>query len=172
VSIERKATVLAFLKPERLPAPAGLRAHGQARDPKTMSVSSVVTGIEVAKAHVDVAVLGGTLKAQRFDNDAEAHSALAAARNPPGVSLVVMEANGGCEGAVACPLHAAGLPVAVINPPQARNFARPMGRQIKTDPIDARMLAELAAVLLPRANLQRFLRPMADERQQWLAARV
>ncbi len=36
-----------------------------------MSVSSVV-GIDVAKAHVDVFVLGAEFKAQRFVNEAEA----------------------------------------------------------------------------------------------------
>ena len=37
-----------------------------------MSASSVVVGIDVAKAHVDVSVLGAKLDAQRFDNQAEA----------------------------------------------------------------------------------------------------
>lgn len=137
-----------------------------------MSASSVVVGIDVAKAHVDVAVLGAQFDAQRFDNEAEAHSALAAALKPLGVALVVMEATGGYETALACALQAAALPVAVINPKQARDFAKSMGRLAKTDSIDARMLAELAAVLVRRDDLTRFLRPMADEQQQWLAALV
>jgi transposase len=137
-----------------------------------MSASSVVVGIDVAKAHVDVAVLGAQFDAQRFDNEAEAHSALAAALQPLGVALVVMEATGGYEAALACALQAAGLSVAVINPKQARDFAKSMGRLAKTDAIDARMLAELAAVLVRRDDLTRFLRPMADAQQQWLAALV
>jgi transposase len=40
--------------------------------------------------------------------------------------------------------------VAVINPRQARDFAKSMGRLAKTDAVDARTLAELAAVLLRR----------------------
>ncbi|GAP39070.1 mobile element protein [Piscinibacter sakaiensis] len=60
--------MLVFLKPERLRAPVCPSAHAQARDPKTMSASSVVVGIDVAKAHVDVAVLGAKIDAQRFDN--------------------------------------------------------------------------------------------------------
>lgn len=137
-----------------------------------MSVSSVVVGIDVAKAHVDVSVLGAKLDAQRFDNEAEAHSSLAAMLKPLGVALVVMEATGGYETALACALQAAGLPVAVVNPRQARDFAKSMGRLAKTDAIDARMLAELAAVLARRDDLARFLRPMADEQQKWLAALV
>jgi transposase len=162
--------VLVFFKPERLRAPAS--AHGQERDPKTMSASSVVVGIDVAKAHVDVAVLGATFDAQRFDNEAEGHSALVAALEPLGVALVVMEATGGYEAALACALQAAGLAVVVINPRQARDFAKSMGRLAKTDSVDARMLAELAAVLVRRDDLQRFLRPLGDEQQQWLAALV
>lgn len=137
-----------------------------------MSVSSVTVGIDVAKAHVDVCVLGAKSDAQRLNNDAEGHSALAATLQPLGVGLVVMEATGGYEAALACALQAAGLPVAVVNPRQARDFAKSMGRLAKTDAVDARMLAELAAVLVRREDLDRFLRPLTDERQQWLAALV
>jgi transposase len=78
-----------------------------------MSVSSVV-GIDVAKAHVDVFVLGAEFKPQRFDNEAEGHSALAAALAPLGVRLVIMEATGGYEAALACSLQAAGFAVAGV----------------------------------------------------------
>jgi len=164
--------VLVFLKPERLRAPACPSAHSQARDLKTMSASSVVVGIDVAKTHVDVSVLGASLEAQRFDNEADAHSALAAALKPLGVALVVMEATGGYEAALACALQAAGLPVAVVNPRQARDFTKSMGRLAKTDRIDARMLAEFAAVLVRRDDLASLIRPLADAQQQALAAMV
>lgn len=137
-----------------------------------MSASSVVVGIDVAKEHVDVSVLGAKFDAQRFDNEAEAHSALAAALKPLGVALVVMEATGGYEAALACALQAAGLPVAVVNPRQARDFAKSMGRLAKTDRIDARMLAEFAAVLVRRDDLASLIRPLADAQQQALAAMV
>ena len=137
-----------------------------------MSAFSVTVGIDVAKAHVDVFVLGVGNGVQRFSNEADGHSALAAALLPLGTGLVVMEATGGYEAALACALQASGLPVAVLNPRQARDFARSMGRLAKTDAVDARMLAELAAVLVRREDLARFLRPVADECQQWIAALV
>ncbi len=137
-----------------------------------MSVSSVTVGIDVAKAHIDVCVLGAKSQAQRFANDAQGHSALAALLQPLDVGLVVMEATGGYEAALACALQATGLPVAVVNPRQARDFAKSMGRLAKTDAVDARMLAELGSVLACREDLARFVRPLADERQQWLAALV
>ena len=134
--------------------------------------SMVVVGIDVAKAQVDVSVLGAMLEAQRFDNEAEGHSALAAALAPLGVALVVMEATGGYEAALACALQAAGLAVAVVNPKQARDFAKSMGKLAKTDRIDARMLAEFAAVLVRRDDLAHFIRPLANSEQQALAALV
>ncbi|MEN5267255.1 transposase [Stenotrophomonas sp. TWI587] len=138
-----------------------------------MSVSSsVVVGIDVAKAHVDVAVLGAEFGARRFENEAEGHSALAAALVPLSVALVVMEATGGHEAALACALQAAGFAVAVVNPRQARDFARSMGRLAKTDRIDAAMLAEFAAVLVRRDDLSSFIRPLADAQQQAMAAMV
>lgn len=159
------------MKPERLPA-LFVSAHAQARDPKTMSVSSVVVGIDVAKAHLDIAVLGARLDAPRFDNHAEGHSQLTSQLKPLKVALVVMEATGGYETEVACALQAAGLSVAVINPRQARDFAKSMGRLAKTDAVDARMLAEMASVLLQRDDLERFLRPLVSDQQQWLSALV
>lgn len=137
-----------------------------------MSATLVVVGIDVAKAQVDVSVLGAMLEAQRFDNEAEGHSALAAALAPLGVALVVMEATGGYEAALACALQAAGLAVAIVNPKQARDFARSMGKLAKTDRIDARMLAEFAAVLVRRDDLAHFIRPLANSEQQALAALV
>src|SRR5690606_3441576 len=105
-------------------------------------------------------------------NDPQGHSALAAALQPLDVALVVMEATGGYEAALACALQAAGLAVAVVNPRQAREFAKSMGHLAKTDRIDARTLAELAAVLVRREDLARFIRPVPESQQQALAALV
>lgn len=137
-----------------------------------MSALSVTVGIDVAKAHVDVCVLGTHSDVQRFANDVDGHSALAAALQSLDVGLVVMEATGGYEAALACALQAVGLHVAVVNPRHTRDFARSMGRLAKTDAVDARMLAEMAAVLVHREDLARYLRPVANECQQWLAALV
>ncbi|MBW7924669.1 MAG: IS110 family transposase [Burkholderiaceae bacterium] len=139
-----------------------------------MSGSSVTVGIDVGSANVDVAALGVELPAalRRIDNDAEGHTALAdgLARLKP--DLVLMEATGGYEAALACALQAGGLRVAVINPRMARDFARAMQRLAKTDRIDAATLAEFAAVLLRRPDCERFIRPLSEPEQQDLAALV
>jgi transposase len=132
-----------------------------------------VVGIDVAKAHVDVSVLGCPSSiAQRFDNEAEAHSTLAAALKPLHVALVAIEATGGNEAAMACALQAVGLPVAVVNPRQARDFQKSMGRLAKTDRIGTRMLAEFASVLVRRDDLASFIHASADAQQQALTAMV
>jgi transposase len=89
-----------------------------------------------------------------------------------GVALVVMEATGGYEAALACALQAAGLSVAVVNPRQARDFAKSMGQLAKTDAVDARLLAEFGGVLVRRDDLSSFIRPLPDDKQLTLAALV
>lgn len=137
-----------------------------------MSALSVVVGIDVAKANVDVAVEGVAFDARQFVNDADGHSELASVLTPLQPALVVMEATGGYESALACALQAAGLPVAVVNAKQARDFARGMGRLAKTDRIDARGLAELAAALARRPDARRFVQPLPDAMQRELSSLV
>jgi transposase len=59
------------------------------------------------------------------------------------VELVVLEATGRYERLAATSI-AAGIPVAVVNPPQARDFAKAIGKLAKTDRIDAFVLARFA----------------------------
>lgn len=137
-----------------------------------MSTTEVVVGIDVASEHLDVMVLGAAWPATRYGNDADGHSGLVAALTPLGVQLVVLEASGGYEAAVACALQAVGLPVAVINARQARDFAKTLGRLAKTDRIDARTLADLAGVLLRQPEVARWVRPLPEAQQQDLAGLV
>jgi len=132
---------------------------------------SVCIGIDVAKAHVDVAMdVGGAV--QRHANDVDGHTAVVAALSKDAVALIVMEATGGYEAELACALQAAGLPVAVINPRQARDFAKAMGHLAKTDRLDAAILAALAAVIARRPDAMRFVRPLPDAERQRLSALV
>jgi transposase len=134
--------------------------------------SLVVVGIDVAKAHLDVAVQGGSLSQNRFANEAEGQTALAAVLEPLAPSLVLLEATGGYEAEVVQVLLSCGLPVAVINPRQARDFAKAMGTLAKTDRLDARLLADLAAVVVRRDDLPRFLSAPIDKERLDLAALV
>ncbi len=139
-----------------------------------MSDFSVVAGIDVGKAHVDLAVLGAQLDGERYDNDAEGHSALVAALGPLGIALVVMEATGGYEAELACALQAVGLAVAVVNPRQARDFAKSMGRLAKTDRIDAACWLNLppcsCAETILGTSFVRSLRPNNKPWRRWSRA--
>jgi transposase len=83
-----------------------------------------------------------------------------------------MEATGGLESAVACALQAVGYAVAIINPRQARDFARAMGKLAKTDRIDARILAQLGEVIDRHPEREKFVKPLPTVQQQALAALV
>ena len=73
-------------------------------------------------------------------------------------------ASGGCEFACAAALQSAGLPVAIVNPRQARDFARAMGRLAKTDRIDAQGLAHLAQVWAARPDAAHLLHELCKQR--------
>jgi transposase len=79
-------------------------------------------------------------------------------------TLMVREATGGLERAVTSALAAAGLPVVVVNPRQARDFARATGQLAQTEALDARALAHFADVIRPTS------RPLPDAQTQELRA--
>lgn len=131
----------------------------------------IVVGVDIAKKTFDAAI-GCTGHIHSFPNDDNGHEALVNVLADFSVDLVVMEATGGLERHLACALQAAGFPIAVVNPRQARNFAKAMGHLAKTDRIDARSLAELAQVLNRHANRNKFIRPLPAAKQQELQALV
>ncbi|MDH8179383.1 transposase, partial [Klebsiella pneumoniae] len=65
-----------------------------------------------------------------------------------------------------------GFEVAVVNPRQARDFARAMGYLAKTDRIDARVLTQMAEVINRHPERKRFIRALPDAERQALAAMV
>jgi transposase len=108
------------------------------------SVEPVYVGIDVSKAKLDVCLLpsGQTFV---FDNNAAGIRQLVALlQKRPRVARCLLEATGRYERRCAADLMEAGFNVAVVNPRQARDFARSMGKLAKTDTLDARMLAEFA----------------------------
>jgi len=131
----------------------------------------VVVGIDIAKDTFDAA-LGVGAPVVHLPNTDEGAESLVSSLSSMRVRLVVMEATGGYESALACSLQAAGYVVAVVNPRQARDFAKSMGYLAKTDRIDARALAQLAQALDAHPQRERFIRPPADAERDELAALV
>lgn len=132
---------------------------------------SLYAGIDVAKEALELA-LGPSAVIQSFANVQEGHEAIAKRLLEQKVELVLMEASGGYEFALACTLQAAGLTVVVINPRQARDFARSMGYLAKTDAIDARMLAQLAEAIARHPKREAFIKTLPNAEQQELQALV
>ena len=104
------------------------------------SEAPVFVGIDVSKAWVDVAVRP-TGEAWRVNQDQEGGEALVLRLQAMSPQCIVMEATGGYEAPIVAALGAAGLPVAVVNPRQVRDFARSQGKLAKTDRLDAAVIA-------------------------------
>ena len=127
-----------------------------------MTPPTMFVGIDVAKATLDIALRPGGER-WTVPNDEFGIRALLARLSPLG-GLVVLEATGGYEHAVAAALAAAGLGVVIANPRQVRAFARATGQLAKTDAIDAQILALFAERVQPTP------RPLPDAAAQALDA--
>jgi transposase len=108
-------------------------------------------GIDMAKARFEWAV-HGIRTSHGASNDPAGFEALLSQLRKLRIGLIVIEATGGLEHALASLLLQLGFPVAVVNPRAAREFARSMGHLAKTDAIDALALAHYAHTLAHRAN--------------------
>lgn len=113
-------------------------------------------GIDVSKHRLDVHVRPSG-EEWSVSNDAKGHEELICKLASLAPTLVVLEATGGYQAAVAAELGASKLPAAVVNPRQVRDFAKATGRLAKTDAIDAAALAHFAESIRPEP------RPMPDE---------
>lgn len=105
-------------------------------------------GIDVSSQTLDVALLPQEV-AFSENNSGKGIGRLISRLRRAGVALVVLEATGGYERPLLLALAEAGLPTALLNPRQVRDFARARGVLAKTDSIDARILAEFARDLRP-----------------------
>ncbi len=122
-------------------------------------------GIDVSKAWLDVAA-GPRGAVTRHPHDEATIAALVEDWRTTPPQLIVLEATGGLERALASAAAAAGLAVAVVNPRQVREFARAVGQHAKTDRVDAQLLARFAAQVQPP------VRPLPDATTQELAGLV
>ncbi len=119
-------------------------------------------GIDVSKATLDVAVHAGAT--QQVPNDPAGWARLITHLRTVEAALVVLEATSVYHRGVTTALVTAGIPVAVVNPRQVREFARSTGQLAKTDRLDAAVLARFAAMVRPTP------RPIPDDATQALAA--
>ncbi len=131
-------------------------------------------GIDVAKASLAIHLLpaGQSLS---LPNTGDGHAQLLAHLHGHAVGNILLEATGGYERSLMQALATVGIPVTRINPRRARAFADAMGKIAKTDPIDAALLARMAAlVLAPNPVLtpeHEALRELIQRREQLVQQR-
>lgn len=130
-------------------------------------------GIDVSKDTLEIA-LDNSAPTQTFENHPEGIVRLlklvTSCTRPIGV--VLLEATGGLERACAAALCLADLPVIVINPRQAHDFAKSMGYLAKTDPLDAKVLSHFARTLHGDQRFERMLFKLPSQQQVVLQALV
>ena len=139
-----------------------------------MNASELIfVGIDVSKDTLEVA-LDDAAKTQCLANDETGIAELVKLTAPLAsrVGAVVLEATGGFERQAAVALCLAGLPVMVVNPRQARDFAKALGYLSKTDAIDARVLSHMARTLHQSERRERLLMKLPEANQVTLQALI
>lgn len=111
------------------------------------NTTPVYVGLDIAKATLQLHLQGRSFD---LNNTGGGHSQLVKRLAATAGAHVICEATGGYERAVVAALHAAAIPVSVINPARVRQFARASGELAKTDPIDAAKLAAFGHAFRPQ----------------------
>jgi transposase len=122
-------------------------------------------GVDIARDTFDV-FISPENRFLHLENTPDGHQQLIDNLTSLNVTLVVMEATSRYHNLLAATLELAGIPVAVVNPRQVKNFARALGTLFKTDPNDARVICEFGRRMEPE------VRPAPDEQTQRLAMMV
>src|SRR5439155_17510876 len=153
------------VEPEQLRGAKTASTRPGRRDPHrgARMPAPLFLGIDVAKDSVELASEPAGLSGP-FATDPAGLAALLRVVQAQPVTLVVMEATGGYEAPVVAALATAGVPIAVVNPRQVRDFAKALGRLAKTDRLDAQVLALFGARVQPTP------RPLPDDATQELEA--
>ena len=131
-------------------------------------------GIDVGKAYLDVWFPGGL--SQQFSNADAGFAALLVWLRDNAVEQVACDASS-YERHLVRALHAARMPVKVVHPVRAKDYAKSCGRLAKTDQLDAQTLAEFATLMkLPptpaRSAESQALRDLMGRREQLVKQRV
>jgi transposase len=131
-------------------------------EPMRRTTTRVYAGVDVSKDRLDVCLRWSEPESHEEDvffvtHDEAGIDTLVSRLLEERPELVILEATGGFERAVVAALATEGLPVAVVNPRQVREFARATGRLAKTDRIDASILARFAEAIRPAPK------PLPDE---------
>jgi len=136
--------------------------------------NSRIIGIDIAKNKADVYDTR-TQKHQTIEVDNYLEWVNMLKRDKP--DLVVMEATGGYQRILAGLLSIAGIPLAIVNPRQVRDYAKSINQLAKTDAIDARVIAMFAQAAHVQAkaladDATQAMRDLMERRRQLVSMRV
>ncbi len=131
---------------------------------------TTVIGVDIAKAKLDVAFHDETINVKNTEKDILSKLI---GRIDSESTIVVMEATGGYEERLVSLLHQHGISLAVVNPRRVRDFAKGIGIDAKTDPIDAGVIAFYGRVVKPAPQLaksdeEKKLKALVERRRQLL----
>lgn len=114
-------------------------------------MTSPTIGIDVSKAHLDVAILGVSSKPLHrqfaYTTAGQAHLVQWLNQHPVQGEWVCLEATGRYSIEIAQTLDRSGYRVSIENPARTKNFARSLMTRQKTDKVDAVVLAHYARVM-------------------------
>ena len=140
-----------------------------------MTAYALVVGIDIAcktaqvEWQLEASGKGGQVSVQQTPSGHAQLVRMLAKQAPPGETLVVMEATGNYWMKLALALHQAGCAVSVLNPAQARHFAKARLQRAKTDAVDARLLVQFGRVMPTQVWTPP--PPVCEQLQQLLARR-
>jgi transposase len=143
---------------------------------RSENIMEKFVGIDISKDALDVCIDPDT-EALHVSYDSKGIEALCHRLKAESPTLIVVEATGGLEIRLVSEVAALGLAIAVINPRQARDFAKATGQLAKTDRVDAAILAAFAKAIRPQARPlkdadTRALDDLVSRRRQLIAMRV
>ena len=116
----------------------------------TAMTATIFVGVDVSKATLDV-YRPDTKELLKIENNDEAIIELCSQlEKKKRQVMVVMEGTGGYEYLLVKHLASHKLAAAVINPRRVRDFAKAIGLDAKTDPIDAKVISRYAEVVMPK----------------------
>lgn len=132
-----------------------------------------VVGVDVAKGKLDFLLPDEKQPLSIKNTQKEIIGKLIGRIKNPQSTIVVMEATGGYESLLVTLLNQHKIPLAVVNPRRVRDFAKGIGWDAKTDPIDARVIAFYGTVVRPKAQMARSdeekkLKSLVERRRQLL----
>jgi len=114
------------------------------------TLDKIFVGVDVSKATLDVYRPDTKEMLQIVNSDEGIAILCSQLEKKKRKVMVVMEGTGGYEHLLVKHLSSCKIEAAVINPRRIRDFAKGIGLDAKTDPIDAKVISRYAEVVVPQ----------------------